>query len=100
MHFIFVDNATVQDKRCRKLIRSQCMKGKNAGKKLVRRVNSEDTDALDSRRRRSGAKDSLTGAIHSVYIGPFAGFSFAFCIDPKMHRVLHRCEYLSLRSNV
>jgi hypothetical protein len=100
MHFVFVDNTTVQDKRSRKLIRSQCMKGKNAGKTLVRRVNPEDTDALDSRRRRSGANDSLAGAIHSVYSDPFAGFCFAFRIDPRMRRVLHQCESLSFRSNV
>jgi hypothetical protein len=75
------------------------MKGKNVGKTLVRRVNSEDTDTLDSRRRRSGANGSLAGAIHSVYSDPFAGFCFAFCIDPGMHRVLHQCESLSFRSD-
>lgn len=92
MHFVFVDNARVQDKKCRKLIRSQCMKGKNVGKTLVRRVNSEETYALDPKRRRSGTIGPLTGAIQSVYSGPFAGFCFAFSIDLRMHRFLHQCE--------
>jgi hypothetical protein len=104
MSFVFLDNATVRKKENRKLIRSHCMKGKNAGKTkpgpgrpgTTRKGNKDNIQSVgvDS----SGYNDSTVVAIKSVFNDRFGTCSFPSPLSARMHDLLFRCQYLFLLS--
>jgi hypothetical protein len=94
MDLTFIDNAMVQDAEYRKLIRKQCMKGKNVGKMRPKRVVSVDTSTIQLKLLRPKINASTIGPIKSVYSDRFGSFYLPFTMDTRMHRLLHQCESL------
>jgi hypothetical protein len=94
MDFVFLENASVKDEKSRKLIRSHCMKGKNAGKKRSRQAPAENSDAIQAVRSDIGTNESVVLAIQPVFAGRFSATRFPSHLDARMHELLYRCGLL------
>jgi hypothetical protein len=92
MSFTFVENATIQNEKSRKLIRSHCMIGKNAGKTRARKRSVQSTYALQPRRKDLDNDVTTIVGIQSVFGDRFATVCFPCRLNPRMHDLLYRCE--------
>ena len=96
--FQFIDNTATSDQRCRKLIRSHVMKGKNVGKTAARRGwkrrTPQDDDALLKR------TDETELDIIPTLFNPFAGAEFNYLdavtrMTAPMRSMVFQCTSLS-----
>ncbi len=93
MSFVFVQNSTVHDVESRKLIRSHCMRGKNAGKSRARTrlsKNQNMSGALTVRLETEN-NENVTALPESPSRDRFASVLFPSHLDKRMQYLLYRC---------